>query len=97
MSDKPSLVQVDIFDQVYSVRAGADPAHVKAVAAYVDEQMREVARAGSAVDSVRIAVLAALNIADESFRLRSQLESGNDVASKRVEALARELSEALGE
>jgi cell division protein ZapA (FtsZ GTPase activity inhibitor) len=49
------------------------------------------------VDSVRIAVLAALNIADECFRLRAQVESGDDEAKERLEALTRELSEALGE
>ena len=97
MSEKPSQLQVDIFDQTYSVRAGGDPEHVKAVAAYVDTEMREVSRASGAVDSVRIAVLAALNIADECFRLRSQVAAGDERARERVQALTRELSEALGE
>lgn len=97
MSDKPALVQVDIFDQTYSVTAGADSEHIKAVAAYVDNEMREVCRASGAVDSVRIAVLAALNIADECFRLRSQVESGDERARERVRALTRELADALGE
>jgi len=97
VSDKPALVQVDIFDQTYSVTAGADSEHIKAVAAFVDQEMREVSRSSGAVDSVRIAVLAALNIADECFRLRSQVESGDEQARERLEALTRELSDALGE
>ena len=97
MSEKPALVHVDIFDQTYSVTAGADSEHIKAVAAYVDREMREVSRASGAVDSVRIAVLAALNIADECFRLRSLVESGDERAKERLEALTRELADALGE
>jgi cell division protein ZapA len=97
LSEKPALVHVEIFDQTYSVTAGADSEHIRAVAKYVDDEMREVSRAGGAVDSVRIAVLAALNIADECFRLRAQVESGDDEAKERLEALTRELSEALGE
>ena len=73
MADKPGLIHVEIFGQTYSVRAGSDPAYVERLARYVDGQMQEVSRTSGAVDSVRIAVLAALNIADECFRLRGQL------------------------
>lgn len=99
MSQKPSQVEVEIFDQSYSVR-GADPEHVKAVAAFVDKEMREVSRASGAVDSVRIAVLAALNIADELIQLRAEAGSGDGAAKEtreRLEKLARELSDALEE
>ena len=69
-AEKPNLVHVEIFGQTYAVRAGAEPGYVEQLAAYVDEQMREVSKSAGAVDSVRVAVLAALNIADECFRLR---------------------------
>jgi len=97
MADKPNLVHVEIFGQSYAVRAGADPGYVEKLAAHVDAQMREVSRGGGAVDSVRIAVLAALNLADECFRLRGQVEEAEKGARTRVEKLARELSSALGE
>jgi cell division protein ZapA len=101
MADKPNLVHVQIFGQTYAVRAGADPGYVEKLAAHVDEQMREVSRGGAAVDSVRIAVLAALNLADEVFRLRSQLDEAENRAraraAARAEDLARELAAALGE
>jgi len=97
MAEKPNLVHVEIFGQSYAVRAGADPGYVEKLAAHVDEQMREVSRAGGAVDSVRIAVLAALNLADECFRLRGQVEEAEKGARTRVEKLARELGAALGE
>ena len=65
MADKPNLVHVQIFGQTYAVKAGTDPAYVEKLAAFVDGQMTEVSRGSGAVDSVRVAVLAALNIADE--------------------------------
>ncbi len=91
MADKPGLIHVEIFGQTYAVRAGSDPAYV------VDGQMQEVSRASGAVDSVRIAVLAALNIADECFRLRGQLEEADKGTRGRAEKLARELGALLGE
>jgi cell division protein ZapA len=79
------------------VRAGADPEYIQKLAAHVDEQMRDVSRSGGAVDSVRIAVLAALNIADECFRLRAAADAGDAKFEEKARALARELSAALGE
>ena len=62
--------RIDIFDQNYQLRGVADPAHVQELAAYVDRKMREVADASKTVDSLKVAVMAALNIADELFQER---------------------------
>jgi len=97
MADKPSLVHVEIFGQTYAVNAGADPGYVERLAVHVDQQMREVSRTGGAVDSVRIAVLAALNIADECFRLRSSAEAATSGVEGRARDMARALAEALGD
>jgi cell division protein ZapA len=97
MADKPNLIHVEIFGQSYAMRAGADPGYLEEVAAYVDAQMRDVSRSAGAVDSVRIAVLTALNIADDLFRLRASARSGDDTIQNRAEALARDLSAALEE
>ena len=67
-------VSVDIYDQVYTLR-GTDPEHILRLAGLVDEKMRAVAACGTTVDSLRVAVLAALNIADELMRLRSRYET----------------------
>src|SRR3989442_14519308 len=96
MADKPPLVHVEILGQSYAVKGGADPKYVEELAAYVDAQMREVSRTGGAVDSVRIAVLAALNIADECFRLRDKVGQAGGDARARPERLVRELQAALG-
>ena len=97
MADKANLVHVQIFGQTYSVKAGADAGYVEELAAHVDAQMQEVSRAAGAVDSLRVAVLAALNIADECFRLRADLREADGRAAERAAALARELSTALEE
>ena len=78
MAEKPNLVHVQIFGQTYAVKAGTDPAYVEKLAAFVDGQMTEVSRGSGAVDSVRVAVLAALNIADECFRLREEVAHAGD-------------------
>jgi cell division protein ZapA len=67
-------VSVDIYDQVYTLR-GTDPEHIVRLASLVDEKMRAVAAHGSTVDSLRVAVLAALNISDELIRLRARYET----------------------
>jgi cell division protein ZapA len=100
MADKVSQVQVEIFGQTYSVKSSGDPAYVQKLAAFVDEEMKDVSRASGAVDSVRIAVLAALNLADECFRLRQETEgkhASGAASDERALRLARKLGAALGE
>ena len=62
-------VSVDIYDQTYHLRAH-DPEYIQKLANTVDSKMRAVSANGSTVDSLRVAVLAALNIADELMRLQ---------------------------
>jgi cell division protein ZapA len=59
-----NYVTVEIYDQVYHL-SGEDPDHVRELAARVDAKMRAVSAHGRTVDSLRVAVLAALNLADE--------------------------------
>ena len=65
-------VRVEIFDQVYNLR-GSDADYILKLAEYVDGKMRAVSQQTATVDSVRLAVLAALNIADEYHLLKRQL------------------------
>lgn len=95
MAEAPNLVHVEIFGQTYSVRAGADAAYVEELGRYVDEQMQQISRSSGAVDSVRIAVLAALNIADEYFRLKTGANTGESDYKRRAQKLADTLDQAL--
>jgi cell division protein ZapA len=97
VSDKPNTVPVEIFGQTYSVKAGTDPGYVQQLATYVDAKMREVSQGAGAVDSVRIAVLAALNVADECFRARAAAREAEDKAQSRAAVLAKALGSVLGE
>jgi cell division protein ZapA len=97
MAEKPNLVHVEIFGQSYAVQAGIDKKYIETLAAHVDEQMRKVSRATGAIDSVRIAVLAAINIADELFRLREEGHAGGNRIEERTKDLLQVLSRALDE
>ena len=72
-------VRVVIYDQVYHVRAGAgDAQDVEQVARYVDARMRAIAAQTRDVDSLRVAVLAALHIADEFHALEARYQALRD-------------------
>jgi cell division protein ZapA len=78
-----STVTVEIFDQNYRLR-GQDSEYIHQLAAVVDAKMRLVASQGKTVDSLRVAVLAALNIADELARAEEKLNdlNGNLTATR---------------
>ena len=67
-------VVVDIYDQIYQLR-GVNPEYIERLAGVVDAKMRAVSAYGATVDSLRVAVLAALNLADELVTLRTKYEA----------------------
>lgn len=68
-------VQVTIFNQTYSLRSTSGAEHVREIASQVDERMRLIASHITTHDVSRIAVLVALNIADEMQSLKAHYES----------------------
>lgn len=64
-------VVVEIYDQVYQL-SGTDPAYIQRLAQLVDARMRAISAHGATVDSLRVAVLAALNIADEMLSTQAR-------------------------
>ena len=71
MSDpKPRLVQVKIYDREYTIRTSGDPERLHDLCVSLDKRMREVARNSGVVDTMKVAILASLNIADEYMRTR---------------------------
>lgn len=89
-------VRVEIFDQGYNLR-GSDPEYILKLAEYVDAKMRAVAEATNTIDTVRLAVLAALNIADEYHLLKRTKDGGATEYQKRAHLLADALDEVLRE
>jgi cell division protein ZapA len=63
-ANRTGYVTVEIYDQTYHL-SGQDTEHIRNLAELVDARMRAVAAQGRTVDSLRVAVLAALNLADE--------------------------------
>jgi cell division protein ZapA len=89
-----SSVRVEIFDQAYNLR-GSDPEYILKLAEYVDCKMRAVAEATNTIDTVRLAVLAALNIADEYHLLKKKEDTGATDYERRAHLLASALDEVL--
>jgi len=87
-------VRVEIYDQTYQLR-GTDPEYIGKLADYVDTKMRVISQQASTVDSLRVAVLAALNIADEYLMLRSKYDAIAGEYNARAEQLSGALDEVL--
>ena len=88
-------VKIEIYDQTYQVAGELDRAYVERLAAYVDAKMRDVARATGTVDSVRVAVLAALAIADELHTLKERRDDGREQLRERAERCLKLVERAL--
>jgi cell division protein ZapA len=92
---EPRVVHVEVHGQRYPIKTTLDPAYVQELAAYVDRKMAMAADASPSSDTLALAVLSALNIADELFRLRHQHHDEADTLSERAEALERIVDQAL--
>lgn len=88
-----NYITVEIYDQTYHL-FGQDAEHIRALAEQVDTKMRAVAAQGRTVDSLRVAVLAALNLADE-LSLAQQTANGAKLGHVRAAALRGLLDEVL--
>jgi cell division protein ZapA len=62
------LIEVNIFGHDYTVKTDADAEHIQKIARYVDEKMGEIVRNTKTVSTLNVAILAALNIADDFFK-----------------------------
>lgn len=87
---------VEIFGQSYNVRGEGDPDYLMELARFVDSRMRDVAGQVATVDPMKIAILAALNIADEFSRFRKQREDAAGIWIERTEEISDRLSEGIG-
>ena len=75
--------KVVIYNQTYSLRSDHDQDYIHELAEYVDKRMNEIARATMTVDSLRVAILAALQIADELYQARRDMrETEEEIADR---------------
>ncbi|HQR38485.1 MAG TPA: cell division protein ZapA [Blastocatellia bacterium] len=88
-------VRVDIYGQSYTIRTEDSGDHILALADIVDQRMKEIARGTSTVDSLKVAILAALHIAEELHQSRQQLADYDRNLADRSTRCANELDRFL--
>ena len=91
------VVTVEIAGQRYPIRSGLDPAYVVELASYVDKKMRTAQDAAPGGDLLGLAVLVALNIADEYFRARQAQTSSHGELNERALQLEKLVDDVLGQ
>ena len=89
------VISVEIHGQRYPIRSTLDPEYVARLATYVDAKMRAAAESTPTSDGLRLAVLAALNVADELFRCRDVNRARNGEIAERAGELERLLDRVL--
>jgi cell division protein ZapA len=88
MRESFKSVKVTIYGKEYEIKGTQDDEHIQMLADYVDSNMRSIAEKTQIIASERIAILNALNIADEMHKQRHLFEEN-------ILRLEKELQEAL--
>lgn len=97
MSGKQEPISVEIYGQTYNVRGEGDPAYLTDLAQFVDSRMREIASQLSTLDPLKIAILAALNIADELKQTQQRKNDAVGILMEKAEQLAEQLGGSLAD
>lgn len=82
-SDASQSIRVEIYNQTYNIRSDGDNEYILGLAEFVDGKMREISSGTLTVDSLKVAILAALHIADEYKRLVSEIEKNDSLLATR--------------
>jgi cell division protein ZapA len=97
MSLEGTVLKVNIYGTEYPIRGEVDVEYIRHVAEYVDRKMREVDQTTAAKSSLKVAILTALNIADELFRERDEKKSLVQTLETRLDQLTKLINENLKE
>jgi cell division protein ZapA len=95
LENRKKSVRVNILGQDYLIKGDAEEAYIREVAAYLDQKMRTVAEGMPARSHAKVAVLAALNIADELFKEREESERKASEIEERLLSLSRNIEASL--
>src|SRR5205085_9690524 len=88
-------IRVEIYNQTYNIRSDGDSEYVIGLAEFVDRRMREISSGTLTVDSLKVAILAALHIADELHRLKRLHEQADQQLATRSAECAEMLDRVL--
>jgi cell division protein ZapA len=97
MEGSTRVVHVEIHGQRYPIRSGLDPTYVAELATFVNGKMQLAAKECPQGDTLKVAVLAAINIADEYFRSREEVRDRDSGLAHRAEELERMLDLVLAD
>lgn len=92
MSESP-VVRVQIFGSEYQIASHTDAEHTREVARYIDKKMREVANNLSLRSVSKIAVLTAVNLADELYKAQDEGRQMEQMAEEKAQKLARSVNQ----
>ena len=96
MNEDDNTIHLQIFGEDYSVKSKADEAYLQKIASYVDTHMREIEDNSPTKQPVlRIAVMAAMNISDEVYKLRQELDELDQSYTERIQKLQSKLDNTL--
>lgn len=95
MAKEPQSIRVVIYDQEYFMRGDLNQEYIQKLAQYLDTKMRSIAERTRTVDTLRVAMLAALNVADEYHQLKAQYEDVTERLDQKVGACTEALDEIL--
>ncbi|MCF7803598.1 MAG: cell division protein ZapA [Candidatus Marinimicrobia bacterium] len=96
MNQDDNLVHLKIFGEEYTVKSKADEDYLQTVASYVDRHMREISEnLPASQPMLRIAILAAMNISDEVFEMREQLDKLEQAHESKAKELTSKIDEVL--
>jgi cell division protein ZapA len=88
-------IRVEIYNQTYNIRSDGDSEYLMQLADFVDARMREISSGTLTVDSLKVAILAALHIADELHRMKQTYEQADSQLAKRSGECAEMLDRLL--
>src|SRR5919107_1738252 len=88
-------IRVEIYNQTYNIRSDGDSEYITQLAEFVDGRMREISSGTLTVDSLKVAILAALHIADELHRLKRLHEQADSQLATRSAECADMLDRVL--
>jgi cell division protein ZapA len=91
----PPTIRVEIYNQTYNIRSDGDTEYIVQLAEFVDSRMREISSGTLTVDSLKVAILAALHIADELHRLKYLHEQADAQLATRSSECAEMLDRLL--
>ena len=97
MAKEPQSIRVVIYDQEYFMRGDLNQEYIQKLATYLDTKMRSIAERTRTVDTVRVAMLAALNVADEYHQMKAKYEKATQNIDERFAGYEAELDKFLKE